>query len=401
MYERSIKLLRRAKKLIPGGCSTESKKVEALFASEQAPCFYKYARGSRLVDADGKEFIDFGMALGACILGYNHPIVVKAIERELKNGVLSILPSPLEPKLAELITDIFPSIAMVRFLKTGAEACSAAVRLARAFTGREYILASGYFGWHDWSGKGQGIPESAKKLTLEFAFNDSADFLAKLDSLPEAPAAVIMEPVINEHPRKEFLSAIRERCQKKGIVLIWDEIKTGARMAPGGAQEYYGFKPDLTVLGKGIASGMPLAAVGGKKEIMKAWDRVWISSTFAGESLSLAASAATLNFIRKNPVNSRIEKLGKKLLSGFKKIVGEFPGLGKYSGIHQMNTIGLREDLPNLQELEAKFFREILSSGFIIKRHGYNFVSYSHKEDEIDLCLRAVRRAFERISREK
>jgi len=146
---------------------------------------------------------------------------------------------------------------------------------------------------------------------------------------------------------------------------------------------------------------MPLAAVGGKKEIMKAWDRVWISSTFAGESLSLAASAATLNFIRKNPVNSRIEKLGKKLLSGFKKIVGEFPGLGKYSGIHQMNTIGLREDLPNLQELEAKFFREILSSGFIIKRHGYNFVSYSHKEDEIDLCLRAVRRAFERISREK
>lgn len=401
MYERSIKLLRRAKRLIPGGCSTESKKVEALFASEQAPCFYKYSRGSRVFDVDGKEFVDFGMGLGACILGYNHPVVVKAIEKELKNGTLSILPSPLEPQLAELITDTFPSIEMVRFLKTGAEACSAAVRLSRALTAREHILASGYFGWHDWCGKGKGIPEPAKKLTLEFAFNNPADFLTKLHSLTKLPAAVIMEPVINEHPRREFLRTIRERCQKLGIVLIWDEIKTGARMAPGGAQEYYGFKPDLTVLGKGIASGMPLAAVGGKREIMKSWDKVWISSTFAGESLSLASSLATLNFIRQNPVNSRIEKLGNKLLSGFKKIVEEFPGLGKYSGIPQMNTICLGEDLPKLQKVEAIFFRKILDSGFIIKRHGYNFVSYSHKEDEIDRCLRAVRRAFERISRKK
>ena len=399
MYERSIKLFRRAKRLIPGGCSTESKKVEALFASEQAPSFFKSARGSKLVDVDGNEFVDFGMALGACILGYNHPAVVKAIERELKKSGLSILPSALEPKLAKLIIDTFPSIEMVRFLKTGAEACSAAVRLARTATAREPVLASGYFGWHDWSGKGQGIPASTKKLILEFAFNDSDDFLRKLDSLPKPPAAVIIEPVINEHPRREFLNTVRDRCRKLGIVFIWDEIKTGARMAPGGAQQYYGFMPDLTVLGKGIASGMPLAAVGGKREIMKAWDKVWISSTFAGESLSLAASIATLNFIRQNPVNFHIEKLGNKLLSGFKKIVQEFPGWGKCSGIAQMNTIGLQEGLPNLQKLEAIFFREILSSGFIIKRHGYNFVSYCHKEDEVKRCLKAVREAFERISR--
>jgi glutamate-1-semialdehyde aminotransferase len=169
MYERSTKLLRRAKRLIPGACSTESKKAEALFASEQAPCFYKYARGSRLFDVDGNEFIDFGMGLGACVLGYSHPVVVKAVERELKNGILSILPSPLEPRLAELIIDIFPSIEMVRFLKTGAEACSAAVRLARTFTGRKYVLASGYFGWHDWIGKGQGIPVSFL-LTIRLIF---------------------------------------------------------------------------------------------------------------------------------------------------------------------------------------------------------------------------------------
>jgi len=397
MYEYSAELLKTAKQLIPGGCSTESKQVEALFASESAPAFFKSAEGVEIVDADRNKFIDFGMALGPCILGYNHPVVVEAIQRALRNGILTTLPSILEPRLAELIIEIFPSIEMVRFMKTGAEACSAAVRLARAFTGREHILASGYFGWHDWSNKGAGIPASTKKLCVEFDFNDKLDFLNKLNALPELPAAVVMEPVINEHPEQEFLRIIRESCDKFGIVLIWDEIKTGARMDPGGAQQYYKFVPDLTVLGKGIAGGMPLAAVGGKREIMKTWEKVWISSTFAGESLSIAVSITVLNFIRDNPVNAHIEKLGTDLLNGFKKISRAFPGLCKVFGIPQMNGIGLLEDLPDIQELETVFFLEILNSGFIIKRHGYNFVSYAHTDEHIDGCLKAVHEAFRRI----
>lgn len=397
MFEQSKKLLKRAKQFIPGGCSTESKRAENLFASTEGPAFYASCDGVKLIDADGNHFIDFGMALGACILGYNHPVVVKAVESELKKGILSTLPSRLEPELAELIIDIFPSVEMIRFLKTGAEACSAAIRLARAYTGRQYVLASGYFGWHDWCNKGAGVPDSTKKLCKEFTFNDSKDFLGKLNALPELPAAVIMEPVLNSHPEKNFLQKIKKRCDESGVVLIWDEVKTGARMAPGGAQQYYGFSPDLTVLGKGIANGMPLAAVGGKKEIMKTWDRVWISSTHASESLSLAAAIATLKFIGENPVNAHIERLGRKMLLGFKKIADEFPGLCTFSGIAQMNTIGLQDGLPGLKDSEADFFHRILGSGFIIKRHGYNFVSYSHTEQQIAECLNVIHSAFERI----
>ena len=196
--------------------------------------------------------------------------------------LLKTLPSLIEPLLAELVVDIFPSIEMVRFLKTGAEACSAAIRLARAFTNRNYILSSGYFGWHDWSQKGKGISAATQDLHSEFVFNDPIDFLNKLDRLPEGPAAVVMEPVVQEQPEIEFLSVIGESCDKFDIVLIWDEVKTGARMAPGGSQQYYSFKSDLTILGKGIANGMPLAAVGGKREIMEAWGKTWISSTFVG-----------------------------------------------------------------------------------------------------------------------
>ncbi len=397
MYEYSAELLKFAKQVIPGGCSTESKRTEALFVSEQAPAFFKSADGVEIVDVDGNTFIDFGMALGPCILGYNHPVVVEAIEKALVNGILSTLPSSREPRLAELIIEIFPSIEMVRFMKTGAEACSAAVRLARAFTNREYILASGYFGWHDWSNKGAGVPASIKNLCIEFAFNDSADFLNKLNVLPELPAAVVMEPVINAHPEKEFLQIIRESCDKSGIVLIWDEIKTGARLEPGGAQQYYDFTADLTVLGKGIAGGMPLAAVGGKREIMKTWEKVWISSTFACESLSIAVAIALLKFIRDNPVNAHIEKLGTRLLNGFQKISRAFPGLCSVFGIPHMSGIGIFEDLPNVKELEAAFFHEILNSGFIIKRHGYNFVSYAHTEEHIDGCLDGVHNALKKI----
>lgn len=397
MFEKSTKLMKRAKEFIPGGCSTESKRTESLFASAEGPAFFISCDGVKLIDADGNHFIDFGMALGACILGYGHPVVVRAVKNELKKGILSTLPSRLEPELAELIIDIFPSVEMVRFLKTGAEACSAAIRLARAYTGRQHVLASGYFGWHDWCNKGAGVPDFIKKICTEFTFNDAEDFLGKLNSLPELPAAVIMEPVVNNHPEKNFLQKIKKSCDESGIVLIWDEVKTGARMAPGGAQQYYGFSPDLTVLGKGIANGMPLAAVGGKKEIMKTWDRVWISSTHASESLSLAAAIATLKFIGENPVNAHIERLGGKMLLGFKKIADEFPGLCAVSGIAQMNTVGLKETLPGLQELEAGFFHQILGSGFIIKRHGYNFVSFSHTDEQIAECLNVIHRAFENI----
>lgn len=396
MYKNSTELYERAKKFIPGGCSTESKKPKALFASENAPAYFRKAEGAKLIDLDGNEFIDFGLALGACLLGYNHPVIVEAIKRETQSGILTTLPSRLEPMLAEIIIDTVPSIEMVRFMKTGAEAVSAAVRLARAYTGRKYVLASGYFGWHDWFSKGTGVPEAIKKLCVSFEFNDKKGFRDLLDALPENPAAVVMEPVINEHPKQEFLKFLRETCDKFGIVLIWDETKTALRMAPGGAQQFYNFTPDITVMGKALAGGMSLTAVGGKKEYMMSWHKVWISSTYACESLSLAAGIAVLNFVRENPVNTHIQKLGIKLLKGAQKLSDDFPEICEVFGIPHMIGMKIQEELPNRQEKEAAFYRSLLDSGFIMKRKGYNFISYAHTEEHVDDCLKAVEEALKK-----
>ncbi len=394
MYKNSAKLYKTAKGLIPGGCSTESKKPEALFVSENSPVYYKRAEGAKLYDMDQNEFIDFGMALGACLLGYNHPVIEDAIKREVGNGILTTLPTHLEPQLAKLVIDTVPSIDMVRFMKTGAEAVSAGVRLARAYTGRKFILASGYFGWHDWFSRGDGVPEAIKDLCVLFTFNDTKDFLDKLNTLPEHPAAVVMEPVINEHPKREFLELLRETCDKFGIVLIWDETKTALRMAPGGAQQFYNFTPDLTVMGKALAGGMSLTAIGGKKEFMESWHRVWISSTYACESLSLSTAIAVLNFVRENPVHTHIQKLGTHLLEGAQEISASFPDVLEVYGIPQMVGIRLKGELPDIQEKEAFFYRSLLDFGLIIKRRGYNFVCYSHTEEHIDGCLNALEKTL-------
>lgn len=394
MYENSIELYKVARGLIPGGCSTESKKPEALFASVDSPAYYTKASGVKLYDMDQNEFIDFGMALGACLLGYSHPVIEDAVKREAGNGILTTLPTHLEPKLAELIIDTIPSIELVRFMKTGAEAVSAAVRLARAYTGRKFILASGYFGWHDWFSRGEGVPEAIKDLCVLFTFNDTEDFREKLSALSEHPAAVVMEPVIEEHPKGEFLECIRETCDKLGIVLIWDETKTALRMAPGGAQQFYNFTPDLTVMGKALAGGMSLTSIGGKKEFMESWHRVWISSTYACESLSLSAAIAVLNFVRENPVHKHIQKLGTQLLEGAREIAASFPDVLEVYGIPQMIGIRLNGKLPDIQEKEASFFRGLLDSGFVLKRRGYNFVCYSHTEEHISGCLNALEKTL-------
>jgi len=395
----SILVLEKAHNFIPGGCSTEEKTTRSLFASPWGPSFFKNASGVEVEDLDGNRFIDFSMGLGSCLLGYRHPVVVGAIARELERAIVSTLSSPLEPQLAELIVSLFPSIEQVRFLKTGAEACSAAIRLARAYTYREIVLSSGYFGWHDWSNKDAGVPVSTRNLCIEFLFNDSSDFLEKFNKLPEYPAAVVIEPVMGREPKREFLKTVRDLCTKCGIVLIFDECKTGLRLAPGGAQEYYGFRPDLTVLGKGIAGGMPLAAVGGKREIMDTWRKLWISSTLAGEGLSLAAGIATLQFVRDNPVSEHIRKVGALLLEGFRKIAQEFPHICDYSGIPHMNAIGLKQELPNLTNFEEEFYQEILKAGFILVHKGYNYPSFSHTEAQAKDCLEALHRTFERIAR--
>ena len=261
-----------------------------------APKYLRRGKGAWVWDVDGNEFLDMTMAVGPLVLGYAHPAVNDAIRLQLEEGITFSLPHPLEVEVAEALRDAVPGVEAVRFSKTGADVTSAAVRLARAFTGRDRIVCCGYHGWHDWyiavTDRSRGVPAAIADLTSTFEYGD-------LDSLDQAldgqTACVILEPAVFDPPPPGFLEGVRERCERNGSLLIFDEMWTGFRLALGGAQERFGVRCDLATFSKALANGMPLSALAGRADVMRLLDRdVFFFTTFGGEALSLAAAKATL-----------------------------------------------------------------------------------------------------------
>src|SRR5438034_415300 len=247
------------------------------------------ASGCRVWDADGREYVDYVMALGAVALGYGHPAVNRAAEEAIAAGVVGPLPPVLEEELAEALCHRIPWIERVRFLKTGAEAVAAAVRLARVVTGRERVLGCGYHGWLDWCQGAEGVPAATRTLYAELPFNDPERTRRLIRDAGDRLAVVVVEPVVVTEPTREWLEVVQAETRRVGAVLVFDEIKTAFRQAVGGAAERYGVRPDVVVLGKALANGFPLAALGGRAELMAAASRTWISSTLPTESVALAA----------------------------------------------------------------------------------------------------------------
>src|SRR6185312_3137192 len=268
-----------------GFTSTGSKRPEALFGGPAAgvPRAMVRSSGCRVWDADGREYVDLIMALGAVALGYAHPVVSEAAVRAVHDGVLGPLPPVLEAEVAAELRRLIPWVEQTRFLKTGAEAMAAAVRLARTATGREAVLGCGYHGWLDWcqAADARGVPAGTRALYAELPFNDAEGARERIRRAGDTLAAVVFEPVVLAPPDPQWLGVLREETARVGAVLIADEIKTIGRLAVGGGCERFGLEPDLVVMGKAIANGFPLAAVGGRADIMAAVARTWISSTLA------------------------------------------------------------------------------------------------------------------------
>jgi glutamate-1-semialdehyde 2,1-aminomutase len=241
--------------------------------------------GCTVWDSEGGEYLDYIMGLGSVALGYAHPEVTRAVGEAAQLGVVGPLPPVIEEALAADLCRLIPWLTRVRFLKTGAEAMAAAVRLARVVTGRDRVLGCGYHGWLDWSqtGEGRGVPLATRALYGELPFNDADATRRLIRAAGDGLAAVVFEPVILEAPDPQWLAVLREETLRAGALLVADEIKTVCRLAVGGACERYGIRPDLVVIGKAIANGLPLAAVGGRSDVMDAVDRTWISSTLATE----------------------------------------------------------------------------------------------------------------------
>jgi glutamate-1-semialdehyde 2,1-aminomutase len=389
---------RRAEAAIPGGASTGSKRAEALFGPDgDGPTHFVSARGCLVTTAGGDELVDCTMALGAVALGYAEPEVTRAAIAAAQRGAVSGLSSVLEPMLAERLGDVIPCAEQVRFMKSGAEGLSAAVRIARTHTGRERIVCSGYFGWHDWASDAAGIPAGARADVVRVPFDDSDALEDAVRQAGDALAAIVLEPVVERLPSPEWVGLARTLADETGALLVLDEVKTGFRLRPAGYQQLAGVTPDLAVFGKAMANGWPLAAVVGRADVMEAAQRTWISSTLAGEATALAAALAVLAWHEKAEVCEGLWATGEEMQDAVRRAIDA-------AGVDGVTVDGLapmwliRFDDP---ARESRFLALARAEGVLFKRGAYNFASLAHDEDAVFAIERAASNALVALRREE
>ena len=391
--DRSQDLLERATALIPDGAQTGSKSPSN-WVGGVAPTHLQRGEGARVWDADDNEYIDYTMGLGPVVLGYDYPPVRDAVEAQIRDGTVFSLPHPLQIEVAELFTEVVPCAEMVRFAKNGNDVTTAAAKLARAYTGRDVIATQGYHGWSDvWMGAGamnRGVPEIISSLTESFAYNDLASLEAIFEAHPEDVAAVVTTPVNLDPPEDDFLEDVRALCDDHGALLVFDEVLTGFRFALGGAEEFFGVAPDIGCFAKGMANGYPIAALAGRADVMKTIeaDDVFFSMTYAGEALSLAATKATIEVVRDEPVIETITARGGALRDGYNDLAAEY-GLSERTEArgYPQRFLTRFSDAEGDSEPAAKslFMQECLDRGVLFS--GTHLPSYSHTETDIETTL--------------
>jgi len=390
-YRKSEALLARALQTVPLGCQTFSKSVTQ-YPLGVSPLYVERGQGGRVWDVDGNEFIDFVNALAAITLGYNDPDVVLAVKSQLDAGTIFSLSHRLEVEVAEQIVSMVPCAEMVRFGKNGSDATAGAIRLARAYTGREHVAVCGYHGWQDWyigsTARYRGVPEATRKLTHTFWYNDLLSLEKLFAELHGGIAAVILEPMNITEPAHGFLEAVKTLAHREGALLIFDETVTGFRFAKGGAQELFGITPDLATFGKGLANGYPISAVAGKAEIMHLMEDIFFSFTFGGETLSLAAARATLNKLTTQPVIDRLYAQGSKVRVGLQELLVKHDAghLFSISGNPVWSFFIIKDVSPYSQwEIKTLYLQEMFARGILTL--GSHNMSFAHTDNDITLLL--------------
>ena len=371
----------RAAAVIPGGSSTGSKRPAALYGAgaDLGPSHYLRASGCHLVTVSERTLLDCTMALGSVTLGYGDDAVARAVITAVASGHVTGLAHTSEVEVAERLCDLIPCAEQVRFLKSGAEGVSAAVRLARTVTGRSHVIACGYFGWHDWSHAGPGVPSVTTDLVSRVQFNDAPALEQAVRDAGSNLAAVVLEPVVEVLPDAAWIARARSLCDATGAVLIFDEMKTGFRLAAAGFQEYGDVVPDLAVFGKAMANGFPIAAVVGKRSVMEAADRTWISSTSAGEAGALAAVGAVLDRYAEDDVCATLWRVGAAMRRSMEQAVQASGATGiVVAGPDPMWFTRFQDS-----GLETRFLQRAAALGVLFKRGPYNFASLAHDDDDV------------------
>lgn len=416
MKEKSSELFKRAIQCIPGGVNSPVRAGKAVGID---PPFISRAEGCYLWDVDGNRYIDYVGSWGPMILGHSHPDVVKALKEGISKGTSYGAPTELEVEMAETIVDMVPSIDMVRMVNSGTEATMSALRLARGYTGRDKILKfDGCYHGHADSllvsaGSGvatlgipgsPGVPKDLAMHTISVPYNNMDAVIAAFERHGKDIAAVIVEPVAANMglviPDRDFLSGLRLITKDRGTLLIFDEVITGFRVGPGGAQEFYGIMPDLTCMGKIIGGGLPVGAYGGKREIMERMapiGDIYQAGTLSGNPLAMAAGLATLKILRDREIYHELEEKGRELFSGL-EIAARIAGQGvTVNRIGSMGTIffttGTVKDYGSVKRADASkyaaFYRAMLERGIYLAPSAFEttFVSLAHDKDTIQKTL--------------
>lgn len=366
------------------------------------PLLAQRGEGCCLVDTTGRTYVDWMMGWGPVVLGYRHPAVERAIREQLESGTLLSLLHPVEIEVAEAIRSMVPCAERVAFGKNGSDVLMAAVRIARAATGRQDVLVYGYHGFHDWYmavvPQVEGIPRDLRPLVRYFRYNDLAGLRQLLLASKGGVAAVVMEPTNTEMPEPGFLEGVRDLTEEHGAFLIFDEIITGFRLANGGAQEYFGVVPDLACFGKGLSNGMPLSALTGKTDAMEILHRVGYGLTFRGELLSLAAARAALRVYREEPVCQHLWRIGDGIRERFlesarragvdARLEGPSPRMSfRFAAAGGITPLGL----------QTLFVQECLKRSILT--NGHLLPSYAHSDAEVEETAAAFEGALAVLGR--
>jgi glutamate-1-semialdehyde aminotransferase len=373
--------LTRANKVLVGGASTGSKRVATLYGAESvdAPTHFVRAAGCHVQTADGDSLVDCTMALGSVALAYAEPQLTRTVIETIANGSVSGLSPALEVEVAERFCAAVPCAERVQFLKTGAEAMSAAVRIARTYTGRDLVVGCGYFGWHDWTSESAGVPADTKRHFRKIPFDDIPALERAVAEAGKGLAAIVLEPVIERLPSPEWIARARALCDANGAVLVFDEIKTGFRLATGGYQQYADVTPDLAAFGKAMANGFPIAAVCGHASVMEAATKTWISSTLASEAGALAAVGAVLAWHDRAEICESLWRTGQEMRTAVGAAISASETEGvTIEGIDPMWFLRFADPA-----VETEFLQAAARHGVLFKRGAYNFAALAHDEDAI------------------
>ena len=406
-FEKSRALSHRAHELIPAGAHTYSKADDQFPLN--APGFIERGEGCTVWDVDGNQFLDWGMGLRSVILGHGYPAVNEAVFAQIAKGVNFLRPSPVEVELAELMHEIIPSAEMVKFAKNGSNVTSAAIRLARAHTGRELIAfcrEHPFFSFDDWfigtTPANAGVPDVITNQSLAFHYNDIQSLEKLFAEHPGQIAAVILEPVTIDAPANNFLQQVRDLTHKHGALLIFDEMITGFRWHLSGAQTYFDVIPDISTFGKAIGNGFSVSVLAGKKDVMELGGikhgkpKVFLLSTTHGsETHSLAASVATIKTMAQHDVVSHLWKIGKALQDGFNNLAAEMGVADHIACIgYPCSPAIVTRDREKQVSLPFRtlFLQEMIQNGVLIP---YVATSFAHTEKQVDQTLEAATHALD------